>query len=271
MSKTFRTIFLILAVVVQILQFFTNSQAQDIEAVIKVEPAAGSVVSVSGKNTDKQKNLSFLLSLAGVDKLGERVSNVNLFDAEGKAVTFKRFMAGEYVADAEFSSWSYKVDLTPQKKQTAAAHVSWVADNKGILMLDDVLPQFAPNGKKVQARVRVEVPEKWKAFSARRIPNSNEFDYLDVEKAVIFIGNGIRDYQVSGTGTTMRLVFEDPPDFDANEAADLAARIFNEYRTLLDADLIGEVKIERLKFPNPIPLRENAPAAARSGGARPTR
>lgn len=238
----------ILTAFVAILQFFTDTSGQNIEATIKIDPNHGSVVQIDGKTKSKSKNLSFLLSHVGVDNLGERITSVSLYDDSGKHVGYKKFVAGEYVADAEFTSWSYKTDLTPPKNRTAAAHVSWLTDRTGILMLDDLLPQFAAK----DARVAVELPSSWRAFSQNRITQGSTFTTADVSKAVIFVGRDLVEYPISSSGSALRLVFDGAWNFSDKEAANAANEVYVEYQKLFGSHPTGDVYVALLKFPSPV-------------------
>lgn len=253
MSKPNHAFSLFLIAFLQILQFFTNAGAQDIEAKIKIEPQIGSIVSISGKNPiGMQRNFSFLLSRAGIENLADRISEVSLFDKYGKSVTYKKFIAGEYVADADFVSWSYKIDLTPFKSQRAAAHVSWLTAESGILMLDDLLPKFGKNGEKISAGVDLEMPVGWRAFSDNRRTNGYVFESADVEMGVIFAGKGLLELPVAVAGASLQIIFDGEWNFTHDEARESAREIYNEYRNLFGSDSGEKVYIALMKFPVPV-------------------
>ena len=103
---------------------------------------------------------------AGVAGLAERISNIGFADRDGKTLTNKRFNAGEYVADGDIVLFRYFVNLTPLGHRSAAAHISWVSGDSGILMLDDLMPQNG--GEKITASVKIDLPNGWKIFSTAR-------------------------------------------------------------------------------------------------------
>lgn len=244
MSKKLRSILPIFTAFVAILQFFTDTSGQNIEVTIKIDPSQGSVVQISGKIKLKSKNLSFLRSLAGVDNLGERVSEVGLIDDSGNAVTYKKFVAGEYVAAADFSSWSYKIDLAPQKNRTANAHVSWLTDRSGLLMLDDLLPQFVVK----DAKVMVELPTTWRTFSQNREWPQTVFQTSDFSKSVIYVGRGLVDVTIAVPGK-LNLIFDGEWNFKYGEASDAAKEIYLEYWRLFGIYPNNEPFAAFLKFP----------------------
>lgn len=201
MSKTFRSFLPIFAASVLILHLFNNSNAQDIEATIKLDSSQPEIVSISGKNLKiagiPRRNLAFLTSVAGIDVSDERISDVKLFDANGTPVSYKRFAPGEYVADAAFERWSYQVKLTSPKDQKLLAHMSWMMKNTGIIALDDLLPEFPKSENIRAATVIFDIPEEFRrpAWPIRTsVPRLDKnyygFNVTDITQTTFHIGRG---------------------------------------------------------------------------------
>ncbi|MBV9216109.1 MAG: hypothetical protein JO053_08030 [Acidobacteria bacterium] len=146
MSKIIHRLALVLTVGTAILQFLTIAAGQDIEASISFDAAKPNLVHVEGKfiwpsGVKPSLNLSFVTEYAGIKGLGDRISNVELKAPDGKPVSYLTVRPGDYLASGDFVSWSYTMDLTPPKDPTAAAHVSWESQGRGILFLNDLLPE----------------------------------------------------------------------------------------------------------------------------------
>src|SRR5689334_22456371 len=94
--------------------------------------------------TARASTLSFMRSIAGIDNLAARVSNVTV-RLGSTIVPLKHLGSGEYVADSDFDAITYDLDLTPLKKRSASAHASWFGDTTGILMGADMFPRM-PEG-----------------------------------------------------------------------------------------------------------------------------
>lgn len=249
MSKNLRSILTILAAFLLILQFFTDATGQNVQATIKIDSNQRSVVHISGKSRPKSRNLSFLRSLAGVDNLGERISDVSLFDDNGKAITYQKFIAGEFVADADFTSWSYKIDLTPPKNRTAVAHISWLTERNGLLMLDDLLPQFTAK----DAKVAVEIPPQWRAVSQNREWPKTVFETSDFSESVIFVGRDLVELPIAAPGKP-NLIFDGEWNFGSGEAGEAAKEIYLEYSKLFGTYPSDEPFAAFLKFPETVSL-----------------
>ena len=166
MKKSFKIIIVFILVIIAPVFL----QAQDVEAKVKVLPAK---VQIEGKfATESQfsanKNWSFPDSYADAENLGARISNLNLLDAEGKTVSVKKFTDGEYVADRAAKSFNYEVKTEIPEKITSTAHISWLNDNYGLLMLGDLFPQWQTSElQKISAKITFELPFGWKVITTR--------------------------------------------------------------------------------------------------------
>src|SRR5687768_9184043 len=117
-----------------------------------------------------RRNFSFLSSFAGFRGLADRISNIKLQDSKGMDLQFKELVRGEYIADHEIKSWSYTIDLTVPTDVRAAAHVSWLSDDVGILMPNDLLPRSGDDSE--PAWLSVKVPVGWSVVSPKALEPS---------------------------------------------------------------------------------------------------
>ncbi|MEP6945286.1 MAG: hypothetical protein ABJA02_05165 [Acidobacteriota bacterium] len=148
-----------------------------------------------------KRNLTFVRDYAGTIGLADRISDVRMSAADVGTVTYKRLMAGEYLASGDFSAWKYNINLKPLGRPSAMAHVSWIGRDEGILFLDDIVPQlFGPDRSGV---ISLDVPDGWQVITSEPRRNGNTFDVQDVEKAVFVLTKtgGARTF-TSGSVTT---------------------------------------------------------------------
>ena len=239
MKKRFSAATIILA---EILIFALVSWSQDIEANIKVLSA--STLRVDGRFLNKnlnqsKKNWAFLRSIAGADNFGTRISDFNLADDQGRAVSFKKLIDGEYLADGEANSFQYQINLKPLPSVPILAHVSWLKDEQGILMLDDLLPRFAEGKQPISAKVKLEQPSEWKIISNEKISSNNIFLVKNIEKAIFAVGKHWRGQETSN----LNLAISGEWQFTDAEAAKMAGEIFDEYRKLF-----GEIPTEKAQI-----------------------
>ncbi len=254
MSTTNKKFSLLPVILVEVLLFIFAASAQEFEVNIKIT-ASQSSVSVEGKflkesNVQSEKHWSFVNSLAGAENLDARVSDLNLKDKDGSAIVFKKFNDGEYLAEMEANAWSYQINLNPLPNVAAMAHVSWISDKQGILMLDDLLPQFrAENNQPVSAKIKFELPEEWKIISSEKRLNENSFVVSNVEKAIFLIGKNWREKQILVDKTSLNFVVSGEWNFSDEEAVKMAGDIFGEYRKLFGETPLEKAQISLVHFP----------------------
>lgn len=228
MSKRRKQFYLIFAAALQFLHFFTNAAGQESQVSIEI-PAGSSLARVSGKNSDGMRNLSFLRSIGSFDGLGNRISDVRLRNGN-ETIPYIAATPGEYVADRPFTEWSYSIAVSPRKEVNAAAHITWIADGRGLLMLGDILPLGTAAAV---VRINGSVPQR----------------INDVGNAVFSFGAGFRTVKLS---STFRLEIADGWQFTDGEAAEFAGNVFDHYRGLYGGEPAGETVLRIVKFPIPV-------------------
>jgi hypothetical protein len=248
MSKNF---WVLLGSLGLILQIFTLVQAQDLTATITVGPDSTVAIEgtlIKGRTT---RHLPFTLEYAGIEGLGERVSDVKAWNSwKQEAVPLRRLIAGEYLADAEFDVWSYKMSLVPRKEAFAAAHLSWVGQKGGVLMLYDLLPEL---GKDINsATVRLRVPEGWDITSSEKKLSGYIFEVSNIEKAVFAVGPGIRKSEIAAGKSNIGMSISDEWAFTDREAAEISGSIFKEYERVFGSAPTANVHIVFRRFPSEV-------------------
>ncbi len=248
-----KTAYQIIAALFLVLQIFTNGYASDAKLEIDLTGGPRSVT-VKGRFAENsrvknRKNLAFLNSIVGVNELSKRIFEVRLFDASGRLVEGKKFADGEYVATSDYLRWEYTIDLTPQKNNAAAAHISWVDAENGILMTDDLLPQFVANGTSASADVTLKLPSDWRSFSAESTNPNSGFSIDELSKGVIFVGKNFRERSIKLGETKVDLTISGTWHFTDDEMSEMASEIFQEYMRIFGAAPAKPVRIAILKFP----------------------
>lgn len=237
-----------------VLQIFTNGYAAS-DATFVVDLTEGSkTVRIKGQFTESsgitnRKNLAFLDSIASANGLGKRISEVRLFDRSGQPVNVKKFADGEYVASGDYNSWEYTIDLTPPKNSAASAHMSWIGSNEGILMTDDLLPQFVANGKAASAVVRLKNLPGWKSFATDTDAATHDIRIDELTKGVIFVGASFREKTVKTGSADLRLITSGDWLFTDDEASQMAEEVFAEYTRIFGSAPSGMSRIAIMKFP----------------------
>lgn len=240
----------IIAALFLVLQIFTNGYASD--AIFEVDLTEGAKsVRIKGQFTENsgitnRTNFAFINFIAGASELGKRILDVRLFDRSGRPVEVKRFADGEYVAASNYHAWEYTIDLTPSKNGVAAAHISWVDAENGILMTDDMLPQFVTNGASASADVNLSLSSEWRSFSTEGNSPNNGFRIDEISKGIIFVGESFRERSVK---SNVVLTISGTWHFTDDEASQMAGEIFQEYTRIFGAAPAKPVRLAIMKFP----------------------
>lgn len=247
MSKLNNPFLLFAAAFIAILQIFNIARAQDLDVRIKIRDR---LISVQGRKlvpaAAQERTFYFSRVYAGHQIPPERISALSLTDASGQSFLYRKMGEGQYFADGKFNSWSY--DLVPglPQKGAAAAHVSWLTETRGILMLDDILPKF--NTGKVSAKIEFELPPGWQISGAVKMTGPNVFETSDVDKAVFFVGKGQRVRTVANGAPD--LIISGEWLFTDEEAVKMVEEVYAGHRKLFGAAPFERAQIMLSKFPN---------------------
>lgn len=251
MSKPLKPIFYAAFIFVLILQIFNDSHAQTLEANIKITDSSvfieGNFIDVN--NLKNVTNFSFLKSYTNIENLGARISDVNLFDKDGKKINYKKLIDGEFLVESDFQAWNYKVNLSVPKNIVATAHISWVSDEQGILMLGDLLPEF---GEKTSAKIAFEVPKDWKISTVENRLSENVFEVSDVEKTIFYIGKNWREKETAIGDVKLNLIISGDWQVSDDEAFQTASNIFVFYEKLFGTKSFEKAQIFLGKFPREV-------------------
>ena len=242
MSKPVRAILPYFAAVLLILQIINNSNAQDAAATIKID-AASRAADVSGTYLNREKpgkrNFFFASSTGGTAHAGDRVTNLKLSAADGSNVGFRKLIPGEYLADGDFSSWTYTVSLVPAENASSAAHISWVNSENGFLMLDDILPQGVH-----ASDVKLVLPDGWTSAHAGGLAQTAD--------TVIVVGKKLRISKADVGGVSLSLVNSGEWLFTDTEAMAMATEIYAGYRKVFGAPHGDSAQISISRFPTDV-------------------
>ena len=230
MSKFSVHNYLILVGLMLVLEFVTYAQEVEATIVISAETRSAQVDGRLAADFAPVNPLNFYFrkAVTGNKKLGERISEVVLSGRSGP-IAYKQLMPGEFLADSEYRSWSYKADISPVKDRTAAAHSSWVSGERGIIFLDDLLPQIVGSDRSISAKLTITLPQGWKLFSSDSDPTKDSLIVRSVERSVISIGKDIRNTRIVGHAGPIDLNLSGSWLFSDEEAAAMVREIFDEY------------------------------------------
>lgn len=230
-----------------------NAKAETLD--LHLEVSASARLIVSGKFSSAQSSVKSLQTrwlfpdqYADAVNLSRRFSKPEFFDVSGAIATSQTKASNEFVTARAINAWKYEVSLDAPVDPMTAAHVSWLKESGGLLMLADLLPQV--DGREaVSARIKIALPGGWKIATAENKIGENEFSVADVEKAVFLVG---KDF-VERTGwigrTEFRIASEGKWTFSSDDIVTMASQIFEDHRRTFGETTANRFQLILLPLP----------------------
>jgi predicted metalloprotease with PDZ domain len=193
--------------------------------------AAQSRVTISVNDPDQIKvdaelatpirSWSFRNAYAGVLGIAERIED---FRVAGASV--QKAAVGEYRSERESGKISYTVKLL---KPTLAdvSHVTWLADDRGVLMLADLLPVEVHS-----LSATFVLPESWTVESSSPRDANGRYEVAEAERAVFCIGKALRKSSTAVQGMSLDIVSSGNWPFKESDALQRATKVMERYLAL---------------------------------------
>src|SRR2546423_1056461 len=163
------------------------AEAQVNKVTIRVNADAQSHISIEAECAATSV-WSFRDSYAGIVGLGARVRSLKAFAASGAEVTVRQIAPGQFESSAAAVRFAYELNTVLPLNPLDTSRISWVNEQRGLLMLRDILPSSTGNpktsGSRQALRLTLNLPEGWRAQSNDQ-PNATEFSVSDYDVAVI--------------------------------------------------------------------------------------
>lgn len=237
------------------------ARAETLDLRLEIASVSPARVIVSGKFAASpnsaaaaQKRWLFLDAYADAVDLSRRFSKQEFFDSDNAPIASGTKAANEFVTARPAVAWKYEVALEMPKEAVSAAHVSWLRDSHGLLMLADLLPQFETE-EKMSARVRISLPAGWKIATVENKTGDNEFSVADAEKAVFLVGKDFTERTARLGKTEFRFAIEGKWSFMPEDAATMSNEILDEYRRTFGE--IPQQKFQLILLPLPANLHSD--------------
>ncbi|MFY9622655.1 MAG: hypothetical protein WAM70_11705 [Pyrinomonadaceae bacterium] len=212
-----------------LLLFATGVAAQKEEVTIEILPESNAVrVEISGV---PQKTWSFRDAYAGAIGLGRRVRKFQSLDTPGARNSVRELAPGHFELGASASSVSYEVDLSPPSRAADAAFVSWLAKERGILRLSDLLPlrSVQPGSVARDVQVMINTPQGWGAFSDEEVTALRAYRFTDSDSAIIIVGKNVRRSVRNASGNLFKLLVDGAWAFSDEEAMDTLLNVVRQH------------------------------------------
>jgi predicted metalloprotease with PDZ domain len=138
------------------------------------------------------------------------------------------------------STFSYEIHLEERSRLAELSHVSWINQERGFLMLADLLPRLGRESL-VPSPVTIEfkLPEGWTVASALLPDKDQQYTAANIDSAVFYIGRGLRETRVRADSMDLALVTSGDWAFADSDALKLAGKIVKEHSKLTKHRLYG--------------------------------
>jgi predicted metalloprotease with PDZ domain len=195
-----------------------TAQSGSTKIAIKLD-AASRWATVTGTSAGTEFRL--LDSFAGNHGLASRIRDVAFHDLSGSALTSERISAAHYRLSAPFSSWTYRIDLTPLPGRSALSRISSFDGSSGVLMLADILPQL---GKENRVELSIDRPTALAVHTLARPNEAGAFLVDAIDDAVFYLGSS-RAATVKVDGSVATLLVNGNWLFTDEEASTLVRQV----------------------------------------------
>ncbi len=243
----------ILLMLICLVYLSLSGKAQDFEAKVKILSVSPAKIQVEGKVLRKDLpsfNWSFVQSYADVERLGSRYSALNLADEKNQFIPSQELIPGEFQSNKIATHFKYDVNIDVLPEITAMAHVSWLSENKGLLMLNDIFPEWqVKENQQIRGKIKFELPNGWQLSGNENKVADNEFDVADISKAVFLIGKNWRERSVWLGRNQMILSIFGEWQFTDDEALQISSAILQEHKNTFGELAVSKSQIFILPFP----------------------
>src|SRR5258705_924007 len=229
---------------------FDSVLGQTARARFNISSAAPDEVRIQAELPQTVQSWSFRNAYAGILGLADRVEQFQARGPLGEDVPVRKIVAGEFRSDKGVSKFQYTVRLQSQQPLNSA-HVTWLNDDHGFLMLADLLPEFlgAESIKKNGVLAAFNLPPDWKIYSAIIPDEINIYSVRDPERAVFCVGRFLRKGPKSIGGIDFEFVISGSWPFKDASVVKAATRVVQKYFELTGFRLPRKTVVMLAPFP----------------------
>lgn len=224
-----------------------TAPAQNLDVHLRVVSLTPPRVSVEGTSDQPTTAWSFRTAYAGQLGLGARFEQLRLKDANGADIAVRQLAPGEYEAARAANGFQYEVKLDPPATDAAAAHVSWLTAERGILMPGDLLPLPAAH-----AKLSLTLPTGWQADTLADAGTDGRYELAPVAASVILIGRDWRQQEGRGGATAYTLVTCGAWAYADEDAAQIVEDVLREHERTTGTSPRPHVLVVVAPFPHQV-------------------
>lgn len=196
---------------------------------------------------------SFRNVYAGIIDLGERIENFHSVGAQGESVSVSKLASGEFRSHKKVSKFSYEVSAGEPARLGQMSHVSWLNQERGFLMLADLLPLRSDDKlESSSAVIEFKLPAVWTVASTLRANAGQQYAVPKVETAVFYVGRSLREERVRVDSMELTLITSGEWAFADTEALKLVSKVVKQYSKLTKYRLPSRSVVMLSPFPGSV-------------------
>ncbi len=182
---------------------------------------------------------SFRNIYAGIPRLGDRVESFKV-TALGETGSVRNLAPGEFRSSRGVSTFNYEILLDERSRLAELSHVSWINQERGFLMLADLLPRLGRESlAPIPVTIEFKLPAGWTVASALLPDKNQQYTVANIDSAVFYIGRELRETSVRVDSMDLALVTSGDWAFAHSDALKLADKIVKAHSKLTKHRLLG--------------------------------
>ncbi|HJS23402.1 MAG TPA: hypothetical protein VJ751_03465 [Pyrinomonadaceae bacterium] len=192
------------------------------------------------------RSWSFRNAYAGVLGMAERVGGFRATGTAGQDALVKKSAAGEFRSELDANRITYTVKLS-EPRTTDVPYVSWLAEDRGFLMLADLIPQDIET-----LSAEFKLPTGWTIESSIVSDSNGRYTIFEPQKAVFLSGRSLRKTSNTLDGMALDVVLSGKWPFKEAEALTVASTVLQKYLDVTGFKLTDKAAIMIAPSPTPI-------------------
>jgi predicted metalloprotease with PDZ domain len=189
------------------------------------------------------RSWSFRNAYAGVLGIADRVADFRATGTAGQDAQAKKSAPGEFRSQLDATKITYTVKLS-EPHATDVPYVSWLVDDRGLLMFADLIPQDIET-----LSAEFKLPTGWTLESSLAANASGRYTVSEPQKAVFFTGRALGKASNTIDGVGLEVVLGGKWPFKETEVLNVANTVLQKYIELTGFKLPGKATIMVTPFP----------------------
>lgn len=228
-------------------------RAQALTVRLSVASLSPAVIGIEGDLRQPGDRWSFRNTYGRVIGLGERIDSFAATDSAGNSVPVHRTSLTEFRSEKAVTRFSYEVRVSEPSNSADGAHVSWLNERGGFLMLADLLPLLVDEHQhSAGVQIDFHLPARWVIASSAKANHEGGYAVPDPVHAVFFVGKDLRlkRKQISGVEFIFATFSEWP--FPSDSVTATVARIMRDHARHVGQKLQGRAVLMLAPYPGTV-------------------